>query len=145
MELAKRNSIQWTSAHEACAEAMRHALQLNVNVSVAVVDCGGELLAFLRNPSAPFHCSDIARDKAYTAAGFKLPTHRWAEVSQKMSPAVKEGLLQRERMVMFGGGYPVLVDGETVGGIGVSGASEEQDMACALAALRKIGAEIESP
>ncbi len=144
MNIVKQSSVSWASAQQACATAMQQAQALSVHISVAVVDRGGRTIAFLCDPLAPLHCSDIATDKAYTATSFGLPTHRWTEVSQGMSNAVKEGLLQRDRMVMFGGGFPIVVDGERVGGIGVSGASEAQDMECAVAALNKIGADRES-
>ncbi|MCB1663185.1 MAG: heme-binding protein [Pseudomonadales bacterium] len=144
MDIIQQASIDWASAHLACEAAMLQAQALSVHVSIAVVDRNGRTIAFLCDPLAPFHCSDIATDKAYTAASFGLPTHRWTEISQSMSVAVKEGLLQRDRMVMFGGGFPIVVDGERVGGIGVSGASETQDMECAVAALNKIGADKES-
>lgn len=143
MELAERLSIGWGSAHQACEAAMRHAETLGVCVSIAVVDSGGKLAAFLSHQDAPFHCSDIAHDKAYTAVSFGLPTDRWEEVSKGFSKAVSDGLLQRDRMVMFGGGYPILHEGKVVGGIGVSGASEAQDMECAVAGLNKIGADTE--
>ncbi len=144
MELVERLSVGWTSAHQACEAAMHQAQSLDVCVSVAVVDSSGKLVAFLSHQGAPFHCGDIAQDKAYTAASFGLPTDRWAEVSKNFSATVSDGLLQRDRMVMFGGGYPIMLEGKCVGGIGVSGASEAQDMECAVAALNKIGADTES-
>lgn len=144
MEIVTQRSIGWASAQQACDAAMRQAQAISVTVCVSVVDCSGRVIAFLCDPQAPFHCSDIATDKAYTAASFGLPTHRWTEMSHELPVAVREGLLQRDRMVMFGGGFPIVVDGERVGGVGVSGASEAQDMACAVAALNKIGADRES-
>nr|BAH89586.1 hypothetical protein [uncultured bacterium] len=144
MDLVEQPNITWQAAHRACEAALCRAGEMEVEVAVALVDGGGRLIAFLRSQRAPFHCSEIAQDKAYTAAGFKLATHRWAEVSKDFSPAVAEGLRQRDRMVMFGGGFPILVNGECAGGIGVSGASEEQDMECAVTALNLIGADTES-
>ncbi len=144
MELIKQTSIDWASAQRACETAMLQAQVIGVSICVAVVDGSGRLVAFLRDAKAPFHSSDIAQDKAYTAASFGLPTHRWTEVSVEFSTAVSDGLLQRDRMVMFGGGFPIRVDGQVVGAIGVSGASEAQDMECAVAGLNKIGADTES-
>jgi len=52
---------------------------------------------------------------------------------------VREGIVRRPRFIAFGGGLPILEAGQRIGGIGVSGGSEEQDEACAQAGLRAIG------
>ncbi|OJV56164.1 MAG: hypothetical protein BGO36_10395, partial [Burkholderiales bacterium 68-10] len=106
-----------------------------VRVNVAVVDPAGVLAAFLRMPGAPLHSVDIAIDKAYTAASFGLPTARWPQALAEHSAAVREGIVLRPRFVAFGGGLPVLEDGQRIGGIGVSGGSEAQDEAIAHAGL----------
>ena len=82
---------------------------------------------------------DIAIDKAYTAAGFGLPTSAWTAALESHSAAVREGLPRRPRMVCFGGGLPIRNEGKLIGGIGVSGGSEDQDEACARAGLTAIG------
>lgn len=143
MRLVNTASIDWQSAQQACVAAMRAAQEMQAHIAVAVVDGSGRLLAFLRDHQAPFHCSEIAQDKAYSALSFRLPTDRWAEVAEQLSPAVRQGLLQRERLVMFGGGVPIQAAGAYVGAIGVSGASEEEDKACAMAALHAIEVESE--
>jgi uncharacterized protein GlcG (DUF336 family) len=56
----------------------------------------------------------------------------------KDDPALREGIVQRERLVIFGGGVPIQLEGELIGGVGVSGGSAEQDEICALAGLSKI-------
>jgi len=119
--------------------AVQEALALGIRVNVAVVDASGALLGFLRMPGAFLHSADIAIDKAYTAAGFRLPTGAWIEVLEGHSPAVRQGLPARPRFVGFGGGFPLFADGELVGGIGISGGSEEQDEACARAACAALG------
>lgn len=144
MDLVSQRSIGWESAVQACRCAMYNAERLEINISVAVVDRSGQVIAFLRHHAAPFHCTDIARDKAYTAASFGLATDGWEAALESMSGAVREGLLVRDRMLMFGGGMPIVVDGERVGGIGVSGGSEQQDMQCAIDALKEIGADTEN-
>jgi uncharacterized protein GlcG (DUF336 family) len=131
------------AAHAAAGAAMAEAERLGVRVNVALVDAGGVLAAFLRMPGAPLHSVDIAIDKAYTAASFGLPTSRWSEILQGHSAAVRAGLPLRPRFVAFGGGLPVLDEGAVVGGIGVSGASEEQDEAIARAGLMALGSRRE--
>lgn len=133
------NTIGWEAANAAVLAGVRQAAALGIAVNIAVVDRSGLTVAFLRMPGAPLHSIDIAVDKAYTAASFGLPTDRWDEVLAQHSPAVARGLPLRPRFVMFGGGLPIAVAGDRVGGVGVSGGSEEQDGQCARAALAALG------
>ena len=131
--------IDAMAANDAVRAAVAHAATLGVCINVAVVDSGGNLVAFLRMPGAFLHSIDIAIDKAYTAASFGLPTSQWHAALQTHSDAVREGIVRRSRFVAFGGGLPLNEAGQRIGGIGVSGGSEEQDEACAQAGLRAIG------
>lgn len=119
--------------------AVKAAGVLGLRVNVAVVDAGGVLAAFLRMPGAPLHSVDIAIDKAYTAASFGLATSQWSAALQQHSVAVRDGIVRRPRFVAFGGGLPVMEVGQCIGGIGVSGATEEQDEAIANAGLKAMG------
>lgn len=118
---------------------MMAAQDMGVRVNVAVVDASGVLAAFLRMPGAPLHSVEIAIDKAYTSASFGLATSQWTAALQQHSSAVREGIVRRPRFVAFGGGLPVIESGERIGGIGVSGATEEQDEAIASAGLKALG------
>ena len=120
--------------------AVAKAAELGVKINVAVADSGGTLSGFLRMPGAFVQSIDIAIDKAYTAAGFGFPTKDWMKLIGH-DDGMKFGFSARPRLVVFGGGLPLRVNGELIGGIGVSGASEEQDEICARAALDAIGAE----
>jgi uncharacterized protein GlcG (DUF336 family) len=120
--------------------AVAKAAELGVKINVAVADSGGNLSGFLRMPGAFVQSIDIAIDKAYTAAGFGFPTKDWMKLIGH-DDGMKFGFSARPRLVVFGGGLPLRVNGELIGGIGVSGASEEQDEICARAALDAIGAE----
>lgn len=132
-------TIAWQAAHAVAGQAVRHAQAMGLVVNVAVVDASGVLAAFLRMPGAPLHSVEIAIDKAYTAAGFGLPTSQWHAELQTHSAAVREGIVRRPRFVAFGGGLPVVEAGQRIGGIGVSGASEAQDEAIAHAGLAALG------
>ena len=136
---APQSVVHWEAAAAAVTAAVRWAEDAGVRVNVAVVVAGGNLAAFLRMPGAFLHSIDIAIDKAYTAAGFGLPTAAWSDALASHSPAVREGLPRRPRMVCFGGGLPMRYEGRVIGGIGVSGGSEDQDQACARAGLVAIG------
>ncbi len=138
MKLSHRQeSIYWQSAHKAVNAAITHACSLNVQIAAAVVDQGGNLVSFLRTEGGPFLSIDIAIDKAYTAASFTVPTSQWEELLPSGS-ILREGILNRDRFVGFGGGLPIIVNDQCIGAIGVSGASEEQDEACAQAGLDSI-------
>jgi glc operon protein GlcG len=110
-------------AVSACAE---RAASLGVEVAIAVVDQAGNLKAFARMDGAPLLSSGIAQDKAWTAAAFGLPTHRWWDLV-KDEPPLLHGIVKTDRLIVFGGGVPLTSDGEVVGGIGVSGGSADQD------------------
>lgn len=128
-------TIDALAANEAVRAAVVHADSLGVRVNVSVVDVSGVPIAFLRMPGAFLHSMDIAIDKAYTAASFGLPTGQWHEVLKSHPDAVREGLVRRPRFVTFGGGLPIVVGDQRIGGIGVSGGSAEQDDAIAQAGL----------
>ncbi len=119
--------------------AVAKAAELGVKINVAVADSGGNLSGFLRMPGAFVQSIDIAIDKAYTAAGFGFSTKDWMKLIGH-DDGMKFGFSARPRLVVFGGGLPIRVNGELIGGIGVSGASEAQDEECARAALAAIGA-----
>ncbi|HEY8856015.1 MAG TPA: heme-binding protein [Rugosibacter sp.] len=131
--------IDWAAANDAVKAAIEEAVAMGLRVNAAVVDRGGLLVAFLRMPGAPLHSIDIAIDKAYTAAGFGMPTGMWHEALKAHSEAVQQGVPLRPRFTAFGGGLPIIVDGQIIGGIGVSGALEGEDVACAQAGLKAIG------
>ena len=139
---AAQRVIDAPAAMHALQAAVHHADTLGVRVNVSVVDAAGLPVAFARMAGAPLHSIDIAVDKAYTAASFGLPTGRWHAVLQSHSEAVRAGLVLRPRFVAFGGGLPVIEQGERIGGIGVSGGSEEQDTEIAQAGLSELGLSI---
>jgi uncharacterized protein GlcG (DUF336 family) len=128
------------AAAQAVAAAEAHAAVLGVRINAAVTDGAGTLMAFLRMPGAFLHSVDIAIDKAYTAASFGFPTAQWPQILAG-DEALRLGMPHRPRLVVFGGGLPLREGGDLIGGIGVSGASAEQDEACARAGLRAIGLE----
>lgn len=126
--------ISARAASAACEAAVARAEALGIRINVAVTDASGTLAAFLRMPNAFLHSIDIAIDKAYTAAGFGFPTSQWAQIFAE-DEALRIGMPHRPRLVAFGGGLPIAVDGQRLGGIGVSGGSAEQDTECAQAGI----------
>jgi uncharacterized protein GlcG (DUF336 family) len=141
MKLAvPQSTISWEAAHAAVQAAVQEATRLGVRINVAVADASGNLVAFLRMPGAFPQSISIAIDKAYTAGGFGFPTADWMKVVGD-NEGMKLGFSAQPRLIVFGGGLPIRSGGDLVGGIGVSGASEEQDGLCAQAGLRAIGAD----
>ena len=128
------------AAAAACSAAVAYATGRGWKINVGVVDRGGNLMAFLRMPGAFLHSSDIAIDKAYTSASFGFPTKQWMAIVGD-NEGMKLGFAARPRLVVFGGGLPIRVAGDWIGGIGVSGASETEDEECARAGLVAIGLE----
>jgi len=135
----KQSNITSEAAAVAVTAAVNKGAELGRDVNAAVLERGGNLAAFLRSDGASFLSSDIAQDKAYTAVNFGMATSAWDSLFKNMSSAVRAGITQRPRFAGFGGGLPIIVDGDVVGAIGVSGASEEEDEICARAGLDALG------
>ena len=76
----------------------------------------------------------IAQDKAYTAIAFGMATHEWFDFIKDDAPLL-HGIVKTDRLIVFGGGYPMKIDGAVVGGIGVSGGHYKHDMEVAQAGL----------
>jgi uncharacterized protein GlcG (DUF336 family) len=114
------------------------AREIGVPMVIAIVDEAGALKAFSRMDGAALLSVDIAQDKAYTSVSFGIATHEWFDFV-KNDPPLLHGIVKTPRLVVFGGGYPVKIDGAVVGGIGVSGGHYEQDMKVAQAALAALG------
>jgi uncharacterized protein GlcG (DUF336 family) len=137
-----KHSIDVDTAEKAVAAAIKKATELKLKMCVAVTDEAGDLKAFLRMDGAPKLSIEIAENKAYTAAAFSMPTHAWFDFI-KDDPPLLHGITHTPRLVVFGGGYPIKLEGEIVGAIGLSGGHYTHDMECAKAALKAIGADSE--
>ena len=120
----------------AAAEQKSHAM--GKAMCIAVTNEAGQLRGFLAMDGAPHLCIQIAQDKAYTAVSFVMATHEWHDFI-KNDPPLLHGIVHTPRLVVFGGGYPIKVDGVLVGGIGVSGGHYTHDTEVAQAALAAAG------
>ena len=130
-------SVTLGAAQRAVAAALTEAQNLSVEVCVAVADSAGHLLAFARMDRAPILSAQIAQDKAYSVAAFGgLPTSEWWPLLES-DPPLLHGITKTDRLIVFGGGVPLVAAGRTVGAIGVSGGSSEQD-----ATIAKAGAAV---
>jgi len=109
-------------------------------VSVSIVDRAGVLRAMARADGAGPHTVDSSKKKAYTASSLRRSTTDLAELINKV-PTLQALREVNDQMLMLGGGLPIEIGGEIVGGIGVGGApGAHLDDACAQAGLDAIGA-----
>ncbi|HOV02869.1 MAG TPA: heme-binding protein [Kaistiaceae bacterium] len=139
MRIVETSAALTLEAAEAIVSAaVRAGLKRGVKLNAAVVDQGGNLLAFLRAPGAFLESIAIAQDKARSAAGFGLSTDELAG-ALKGDDDVYNGIALRAGVAAFGGGYPIRVEGILVGGVGVSGGSLDDDRGAAKAGLAAIG------
>lgn len=115
-------SISLDLAQRAVSAAVAHAEATSRRVCVAVVDRGGHLIASARMDGAPFQSIRLAEAKAYSVAGNGRATHDFWEWI-KDDPWLVHNVGQVEGLVVLGGGVPIVVDGELVGAVGVSGES----------------------
>lgn len=131
-------NISSAFANQLVQHAIDKAVEHGKPMVISVVDASGVLKAFARMDGAPLLSVDIATNKAYTAAGFGMATDQWHEFIKDDEP-LKIGIVHTDRLVTFGGGYPILVDGQVVGGLGLSGGHYTDDMAVAQGALQAAG------
>jgi len=134
-----KSSISTEAAGRLIAAAEAKAAELGKGFVIAVVDDGGILKAFSRMDGAPLLSVQVAQDKAYTAVGFAMPSHGWHDFIKDDPPLADGAPSGIDRLVVFGGGYPLLAGEELVGGIGVSGSHYSEDMQVAEAALAALG------
>jgi uncharacterized protein GlcG (DUF336 family) len=120
------------------AGAEQEARVIGVDMDIAVVDDGGNLLAFLRMDRAKITSIQIAIDKAFTAAGTRTHTSNYKKVGSPDGPAFGIHASNQGRFMIFGGGVPILVEGECVGAVGCSSGSPEQDEQVATAGINAL-------
>ena len=137
MKFVNKLAVSNVQAKRMIDAAELRASEIGIAINVAVVDEGGHLVSFSKMDGAPILSIEIAQNKAYTAISFGLPTHEWYPLI-KADPPLLNGITHTPRLVIFGGGFPIKVDEQIVGGIGVSGGSSEQDMECCQAALETL-------
>lgn len=133
-----KQSVSHESAQKMVAAAVAKATALGVPQVVAVLDESGLLKAFCRMDGAALVSIEVAQNKAYTAL-FGMPSQEFYNFI-KDDPALLAGVPHIPRIAIFGGGLPIKAGDTVVGGIGVSGGSVEQDVACAQAGLDALNA-----
>jgi uncharacterized protein GlcG (DUF336 family) len=135
-----KQTVTLAAAERMIAAAQAKADELGVAVVIAIVDEGGLLKALHRMDGVvspgPL---DVGPMKAYTAAAFRTPTHQLAENNLE-NPARMASLPNVPGVTLLAGGFPITDGDRVVGGIGISGASPDQDMQIGESALAALGA-----
>jgi len=109
------------------------ASSIGCPMNIAVVDAGGNLVAHVRMDNARIGAIDIAINKAWTARAFDMETAELGRLSQPGGPFFGIHASNGGRVMLLAGGVPLRHAGQIIGALGVSGGSDEQDSACALA------------
>jgi uncharacterized protein GlcG (DUF336 family) len=139
-ELPKESVLSLGVANKAIHAALESCKKDGYRVSVSVVDRAGVLRAMGRSDGAGSHTVDSSRKKAYTAASVRRPTTELADLIMKV-PTLQALRDMNGEILILGGGLPIEIGGEIVGGIGVGGApGAHLDDACAQNGLDAIGA-----
>jgi len=105
------------------------------STAVAVVDRAGQIMVVLRDDNASAQSVDMARRKAFTARMFRTTTLEFQKRTEDPKYAAQR---QVADILALGGGVPITVGNEIIGGVGSSGSSQEQDDACAKAGVAKV-------
>jgi uncharacterized protein GlcG (DUF336 family) len=130
-----RPSVSTELAKAMIDAAEQKAAEMGHPFVIAVVDDSGVLKAFSRMDGAALLSVQIAQDKAYTAAGFGLSTDAWHDFVKDDAPLAMGAAPGIDRLIVFGGGFPIMIGGKLAGAIGVSGGHYTQDMDVANAGL----------
>ena len=120
-------------AKEIAYAVEKGAEAMGINVVIAVRDAGANLMLLHAMDDSYIASTQVAQDKAYTAAALKMPTHEALAASRG---GALDGLTNGNGIMLLGGGEPFMENGRLFGAIGVSGGTKEQDIL-----LSKLGNE----
>ena len=140
--MKKALKLELKEARQIVNAALAKAADIGVLETVCVVDEGGHPLVLERMDGARITGPQIAWNKAFTASGHTRSTHLFNTPPNGPALPGNEAFgIQWSfdgKFAVFVGGYPIVVNGEVVGGVGLSGGNGEQDTACGLAGLQAL-------
>ena len=128
-------TVTLTDAKRMLTAAEAKAASLGIAYNIAIVDAGGHLVAFVRQDGALIGSIDLAIDKAMTARFFDKTTSELATLAQSGKPLFGIQESNAGKVVIFGGGVPIVSQGSIVGAVGTSAGTVEQDIQVAEAAI----------
>ena len=143
MYVRNSKSLTLAGARKMMDTVTANAEKAGYAVAAAIVDAGGNAVLVQRMDGGRFHTVHSSTTKAVCAASNKRPTTMKGAAGQTLDSTHALGLALAagpERWTAMEGGYPIIFDGECVGGIGVSGATWELDDQLAREAVEAIGA-----
>ncbi|MEK9679523.1 MAG: heme-binding protein [Rhodospirillaceae bacterium] len=143
MDFAKATRLTNAGAKKMMTAAIAKAEEIGIPATVAIVDAGGHMMLLERMDGGRFHTVHSSTTKAVSSSSNRRPTTTRGAQGQDLDTLHAIGLTLAagpERWTAMEGGFPIFVEGECVGGIGVSGGDWQQDQDIAQAAVEAIGA-----
>ncbi|MDO6565391.1 heme-binding protein [Amphritea sp. 1_MG-2023] len=129
------NRLDQNDAQILIEGARSKAVEIGVPMCIAITDESGSLIAFERMDGGKITSITIAQDKSFTASAAKKATHEYNQACVPGNLAFGIHTALAGRLCVVGGGLPIIVNGEVVGGIGLSSGTPQQDMDCAAAGI----------
>ena len=145
MSFATTQRLTTAGAKTMLAAAIAQSEEFGIAATIAIVDAGGHMVVLERMDGGRFHTVHSSTTKAVTAASNKRPTTTRGAQGQELDTLHAIGLslaAGANRWTAMEGGFPIIVDGECLGGIGVSGGDWQQDEDIAKAAVEAVGVEL---
>ncbi|MEC7760837.1 MAG: heme-binding protein [Pseudomonadota bacterium] len=133
-----RKTVTFAAAKALAEAAIAVAQERGLAIGVCVADVEGAPVALMRMDGVGAPIAEFCSEKAYTSAVTGAATRDF-HAHMASSPSLQMGMTGRPGFLVWGGGLPIREGGETIGGIGISGGSEDQDIEVATAALAALG------
>ena len=133
--LVTQRNLSLPMAKTIAEAALGACKEKGFNTAVAVVDRAGQVMVILRDEQATAQQAEMARRKAYTARMFRTTTLEFQKRTSDPAYAAQRDIAD---ILALGGGVPILVGNDVIGGVGSSGSSQEMDDACAKAGVAKV-------
>jgi uncharacterized protein GlcG (DUF336 family) len=127
------NDVSMDMAKRIAEATLAECRSKGFNTAAVVVDRAGDVLVMLRDEDATPQTAELARRKAYTARVFRSSTLDWAKRTENDKMLTPQRELHD--VIALGGGIPIMLGNETIGGVGSAGSSQPQDDACARAGV----------
>ena len=124
----KNNKLTLEIAKELLENAEKKAIEINVPVVISIVDEAGHLVAQHRMDDSLLISTSLALGKAYTSVALKMTTEKLSELTLPGKPLYGLETAGDKKLCIIGGGIPIIINGNLIGAIGVSGGSIQEDI-----------------
>lgn len=129
----KISELNLDTARKLADTAVKKALEINVNVAVAVMDRHGNMILLYRMDNSVLAAVEVAEKKAYTSTALRIPS---SDVLNSGFDKLVETL--EGKIAAFGGGIPIKINGKMAGALGISGGSAKEDVEIAEYAINTV-------